>query len=477
MVDAIEGGEDGSGKRICAGCIAENYLHSQIARHGKIGKCDYCDRSGCRCVAIDWLGAKIDPVYRQLVRLADPIPDASGDDDKVYWTGGGSSAREVLYELIEFAVDQIGDDLLESMGGNSDPEGLDTDFYDATSDIYELGAPSDDQFHETWRSFCQSLRHEKRFFADGAARVLDQIFNPILKGGRGKFADAVRVIGPENADRFVFRGRLANDEAGRRAIYASPAKRLGPPPPANATAGRMNPAGISIFYGCSDPTTCVAELRVPVGGSAVVGKFEIIRPLRLLDLTKVEKAESGLSKFHPLYFKMADYTNFIRGFHAEIRKPVIPGSESLAYLPPQIVAEYLWSQARYPVDGVIFGSSQLSGERTNIVLFPNASIVELAADEPTREVTDIFQPSVGPDDEPIYEEHVYYQTPPNVRPQGDYPSLRESLWSWTDQVTPTALAPALRLVPDSLQRIDVQAITYETRPNAIVIREETAHQF
>src|SRR6185437_12614815 len=203
------------------------------------------------------------------------------------------------------------------------------------------------------------------------------------------------------------------------------------PPPASATAGRMNAAGISVFYGSSDATTCVAELRTPVGGSAVVGKFEVIRPLRLLDLTKIGDGTNLVSKFHPQYFKIASHQNFIRGFHAEIRKPIIPGKESLDYLPPQIVAEYLWSKAKSPVDGLIFGSSQVSGDRTNIVLFPNASLVEQGAD-PLREIVDLYQAGGDPDEEPPHEEWVHYRVGAAAEQAPTQPVLADDVWSWTE---------------------------------------------
>jgi len=46
----------------------------------------------------------------------------------------------------------------------------------------------------------------------------------------------------------------------------------------------MNARGVSVFYGAIDPRVALAEVRPPVGSRVAVARFEIIRPLRLLDL-------------------------------------------------------------------------------------------------------------------------------------------------------------------------------------------------
>lgn len=138
----------------------------------------------------------------------------------------------------------------------------------------------------------------------------------------------------------------------------------------------MNAAGITNFYASFDKDTCVAELRTAVGGQVVIGKFEIIRPVRVLDLTVLETASSSLSYFEENFRRLHAYSSFLKGFHAEIKRPVLPGQESLEYLPTQFVCEYLWRRVEPRLDAMIYGSSQLSGGANNIVLFPHASDVE-----------------------------------------------------------------------------------------------------
>ena len=52
--------------------------------------------------------------------------------------------------------------------------------------------------------------------------------------------------------------------------------------PLAETGGRMNAAGISVFYGATDDETAIAGVRPPVGSWVATATFEVIRPLRLL---------------------------------------------------------------------------------------------------------------------------------------------------------------------------------------------------
>jgi RES domain len=45
----------------------------------------------------------------------------------------------------------------------------------------------------------------------------------------------------------------------------------------------MNARGIAVFYGATHAKVALAETRPPVGSRVLVGRFEITRPLKLLD--------------------------------------------------------------------------------------------------------------------------------------------------------------------------------------------------
>jgi hypothetical protein len=121
-----------------------------------------------------------------------------------------------------------------------------------------------------------------------------------------------------------------------------------------------------------------------VGSHVVTGKFEVIQPLRLLDLDALTEIYEPQSYFDTRYGQNAARFSFLRSFGELISRPVLPEDEELDYLPTQAIAEYLASHRK--LDGIIFHSAQTGQEGQNIVLFHEASIVEAYDPPPGTEI-------------------------------------------------------------------------------------------
>jgi hypothetical protein len=103
---------------------------------------------------------------------------------------------------------------------------------------------------------------------------------------------------------------------------------VGPPPARLAVAGRMNPAGVAVFYGATDPTVTLDEVRPPVGSKVLVAYFEVIRPLMLLDLEAMEELADGAgSLFDPIHRRCLQRIQFLRQLGQNLAKPVVPNDE------------------------------------------------------------------------------------------------------------------------------------------------------
>ena len=461
----MEEREEDDDVRVCHDCIGEIVLKAEIQRTGRLGDCSFCANENEPTVTIAALARRIDPVFQEVVGSAPE--DVIINGDRVSWGPSGESPSFLMTEMTEAADEEIGQALVSHL---SDLHEWDVnegafDYYDDASEIYAIVDASDGQLRERWTHFCSQLKQERRFFLDDGIAVLDEIFAPLLEG-RWPDGGAIRVIGPEDEDRFVYRARLANDEAESASILRQRISQLGAPRPGRAGPGRMNPAGVSVFYGAFDPKTCVAELRVPVGGSAIVGRFEIIRPLRVLDLTRLETASRRISYFEKDYAELQGYAGFVRGFHEEVKRAVLPGRETLDYLPTQIVAEYLWARANPPFDGLIFGSSQITETKNNIALFPHASIVEGFEAEVERKIH--FSYTHYDEDGENAEERVTFEPLPAEpqQPQRTGRTVSDEDWfaSLSSHEAPAAPEPALRLADDGVVRHRVRAIKYDTEP-------------
>jgi hypothetical protein len=227
-----------------------------------------------------------------------------------------------------------------------------------------------------WRSFENSLKTEARFFSRTAANHLTSIFDGIgelqTRDGRPLVVDA----GPGTDFHTLYRARVFQSDDKLEAALGRPDIHLGSPPAPLAAAGRMNARGISVFYGTNNQKAAIAEVRPPVGSQIAVVQFEIIRKLRLLDLTALNDVRDteSISDFG-LAGRMEGAV-FLRSLSGRITPPAMPDDEPFEYLATQAIADFLATEVSAPLDGIIFPSVQAAGDVLNVVLFHKAARVE-----------------------------------------------------------------------------------------------------
>jgi hypothetical protein len=227
-----------------------------------------------------------------------------------------------------------------------------------------------------WRRFENSLKTEARFFSRTLANRLTSIFDGIDKlqtrDGRSLVADA----GPGTDFHTLYRARAFQSDDKLEIALGRPDIHLGPPLPPLAAAGRMNARGISAFYAASNQRAAIAELCPPVGCRIAVARFEIIRKLRLLDLTALRdiSVTADIADFGLAGRK--ESAVFLRSLSERIARPVMPDDEPLEYLATQAIADFLATEDSVSIDGIIFPSAQSTGDACNVVLFHKAARVQ-----------------------------------------------------------------------------------------------------
>jgi len=112
-----------------------------------------------------------------------------------------------------------------------------------------------------------------------------------------------------------------------------------------------------------------------VGSEVMVAKFDIIRPLYLLDLTALDDVRDDGSIFDPSFKGRLERIAFLRSLGQRITRPVMPDDQAFDYLATQAIADFLATQNEPRLDGIIFPSSQ-SKKGRNVVLFHKAARVE-----------------------------------------------------------------------------------------------------
>lgn len=211
-----------------------------------------------------------------------------------------------------------------------------------------------------WNEFCRKVKHEARFvFMSIPPEPSYKPDSFTATEFLMKFVDLISSTGvllKMPAGRVFWRGRLI--DTPRPPDYS--AASLGSPPAETASANRMSPAGISMFYGSDDVETAVAEIGAhSTKRYAAVGAFETVRPLTLLNLAALPEVPSIFEtgpreKYYDL--------RFLHAFAEDLRKPVVlDGREHIEYVPTQVVTEYLRWIPTEQIDGILFRSAQTDG--------------------------------------------------------------------------------------------------------------------
>lgn len=354
---------------ICLGHITDEYLHG-IAGQPVERSCSFCGRDGDEGA----FAVRIGPVmacfmetfWANNTRMGD-APVFEGDSYGLEWTE--SQVSDLATAGFDDAViDELTRLIAQDIG---DPE-VGTLFSTMATDDLEL----------SWADFVETARHVSRFLIAGeeGGRSPMARFSNFLDQLRLYYVDSdhglVRTMEPGT---LLYRGRLIDSVHGELPMTA---KELGPAPAEHASASRMSPAGIPMFYCSADPTTAIAEISSHgVEPYAVLGEFVCRRDLQILDLTQVRTQPSP---FDPEHRGESRMLSFLEMFAADVSRPIIPDQrQHIEYAPTQLLAEFFRWAPNNKIDGIQLNSSQ-TGAATYVLFVSSHDIIDVTdfTDEP-----------------------------------------------------------------------------------------------
>lgn len=361
---------------ICGNCITENYLQNLIQQE-EIHTCSYCSVKA-ECISIEDIVTRVIEALDKHFYVTNSEPEPwqemlMRDKEETYdWFRDGTPLEELLIDILE-TTDEIVQDILQLLPDQSQYE----DFCEARHDAdthYDYAISKDPLWEENWKELEQSIKSESRYFNPVANKVLDDVFSSIEQLITNDNEPAISTIGPNQKLNKVFRARELYDLDSVNKVLKSPDSELGPPPFKVASAGRMNPRGISVFYSALEKQTAISEIRPAVGSYVVVGEFDIIRKLKVVDIAALQKITTdwGGSCFDPEFYETQQQSQFLVTLSRKLSQPIHPHESELEYITTQLVAEYL--SQRW--DGLLFESSQIENSNKNLVLFHKSSRVE-----------------------------------------------------------------------------------------------------
>jgi hypothetical protein len=459
---------DAEDKRICSRCVGERYLKSKVVMSGEPETCAYCEKKGPTLTVGELAEEHIRGAFERHYRRT-PIGPAESEEymhresDSIWERPGDPAAYaiSVAAGLDEEPSEDVRAALEANTFGSPDDyfESDDEDEFSEESQYEEIAADAT-KLHYDWRYFQKTLKTDTRLFNSAAKAVLDTIFAGLGAHATRKGKKVIVGAGPGEKLSALHRARVFQSNERLEEALKRPDLELGPPPSNVATTGRMNARGIAVFYGATHPEVAIAETRPPVGSRALAARFEIIRPLKLLDLLALRSIFVKGSIFDPTHLGRLKKAAFLASLSEQVTKPVMPDDEPFDYLVTQAIADYLANLTEPKLDGVIYRSVQNGTAKKNVVLFHKSARVKLLDIPPG---TLISAHLYEHDDEGVRPDYSVFEMRPAPKERGDpdygFPilDLPESARSHDDLRDPT-----LSIDMDSLRVHYVERAEYST---------------
>lgn len=376
-MDLMERGDWPDGlddKFVCSRHFDDPYLKRLIHRYAEDGegKCSYCGRRGEVCSMqhfMEQVSWKIHMYFDDVNNASLLYADSFYDDENEVIPGFKRVGEYIAPKEAEYFESTW--DLMDDLGLVSDDEDLDNDIESVftTEEWIERDILHEDYGRallNKWQSFVLAVTHIRRF-----TFLATPEFLPLVKGEEGKRdtdilsslqaliiqQGLIREL-PEGTK--LYRARRVCDKSKKYEFNDITAA-----PDTSATANRMSPAGISMFYASFCKETAVKEC---VGDEEYIllGEFATLKPIRVLDLTHIPGPSFWMENWQE--------NLFLHSFNREVTKRLdAKDKNQLQYIPTQVFTEFL----RYmfsdkegrKLDGMIYGSSKTHEQ--NVVLFCN----------------------------------------------------------------------------------------------------------
>jgi hypothetical protein len=410
--------DDSEVKHICFACVGEEFLHAEIETQGEQATCSYCGKLRSS-ISILQLADRIEGAFAEHYRRTSTEPSSleymmmkEGDYD---WEREGEQAVWAIANAVGIEEPPATDvqNVLEERHSDFDMAAMGEECEFDSDAYYEEKGPDDIEFREEWWGFERSLKTETRFFNKHAQATLGSVFEGLADHETRDGRRVVIQAGPGLALSSLYRARVFQSSEPLEKALKRPDIEIGPPPFNMATAGRMNARGISVFYGATEPNVALAEIRPPVGSRVLIGRFELLRFVSLLDVAALESVFVKGSIFDGGYVRRLEQAKFLRHLSRRITMPVMPDDEPSNYLITQAIADYLAAEVR--LDGIIYPSAQAGDNAQNVVLFHHAACVRKMGLPPETEISaHLYQDT---DEGPEIDYWVWEDVPPAEPPE------------------------------------------------------------
>lgn len=355
-------------KFVCSNHFKDKYLNQYIENHGEAGVCSYC---GHKDTVIDMsdlanhIAMTISIYFNDIDSECLPLASSYYDDQEEDIPGIKRVGCYAVPENADVYEDTF--EIMEDLGLHTDSDSLNDDidhlFEDNTwikKNPFELWWNQKKELQ--WQRFSDMVKHSRRFTFLAMSRVAgnDDILNDL--GDILRNMDGILHSIPVGAT--LYRARSLDKELYDNFGFSD----ITSAPDIYAGQCRMNPAGVSMFYGAFDKETAITEsIKTANEKVLVIGEFKTMRELTVVDLIALPTEVS-------IWMDKSEAVSFLKSFHKNITRPLKNNAnEVIDYIPSQIFTEYLrWmftDKEGRNIDGLLYRSSKT--QKTNVVLFCN----------------------------------------------------------------------------------------------------------
>ncbi|MBU4540318.1 MAG: RES family NAD+ phosphorylase [Firmicutes bacterium] len=325
----------------CVRCFNDAEIIDIIKNHKKKGNCDFCGSKNVNVYSLesdttlsDRFNELLD-VYTSVTSLPITFPKEKTDVLKNIfyrkWSIFNLEPDEIYQLLTAICHEKYADqpELFDYPVGIV--ESQDKDYLNEYSILRDY----------QWTDFVGDIKGVNRFHTDHINKdILDLFIRCVRK--------------THKAGKIFYRTRICTDELGFKKAE------MGAPLPHLATAGRVNPAGISILYLADSVKTTLHETRAGVFDYVTVGNFKLKKDIVVIDFANLDKISPFIanSTMGIEYTQHAINIEHLKLISQEIAKPLRRHDSELDYLPTQYISDYIKSQG---FDGVEYMSTMREG--------------------------------------------------------------------------------------------------------------------
>lgn len=359
LEEYYERGWSAPDKVVCPDCVEDDFLKELIRQNASARQCDYCGKR-TRSVSAAPVVA-IMPAVASALGYFYAEPTEAGVPYDGGWVFEPTDTADALMGIPFNGHDDLFEDVVESFSNTA---------WVSAAEGHWASSHRNEEWSWAWQAFAEKVKHQSRyFFMTTADNTEDWAQHGPLDvlGLVGEMAGRLDLLVclPEETNLFRVRERVGN------ADWPISDEQLGAPPNHLANAGRMNPAGISYLYLSKTKKGALAEVLRGPPCRAVAARFETVRALVVLDLTRLPPLPSV---FDDEQRRVREAVLFLNDFVADICQPVQKdGREHINYVPSQVVSEYFAQVFKTPegeqLDGIVYPSA-ISPGSVNLALFP-----------------------------------------------------------------------------------------------------------